>query len=79
MDEVAGWLDDDPGVKAHRWNIEVRPYHWHVGQPRLVPEPIEMTQIQFCMVSHAAKFNIDEVPVLLKKHDDYLKEIQKAG
>ncbi len=78
--EVTQWLDDDPGVKAKRWNVEVQPYRWRVGQPRLVQEPIEMTDYQFVrFVPYIAKFNINDAPELLKKHDDYLKEIQKTG
>jgi len=80
VNEVTQWLSDDPGVKAQRWNVEVQPYHWRVGQPRLVPEPIEMTTYQFVrFIPYIAKFNINDVPELLKKHDDYLKEIQKTG
>lgn len=80
VDEVTQWLNDDPGVKAKRWNIEVQPYHWRVGKPRLVQESIEMTNYQFIRFTpYIAKFNINEVPELLKKHDDYLKEIQKTG
>ncbi len=33
VDEVTLWLNDDPGVQAHRWNVEIQPYHWRVGQP----------------------------------------------
>jgi uncharacterized protein YciI len=80
VDEVTQWLNDDPGVKAQRWNVEVQPYRWRVGQPRLVKEPFEMTNYQFVrFVTYIAKFNINDVPELLKKHDDYLKEIQKTG
>ena len=80
VEEVTQWLNDDPGVKANRWNVEVQPYHWRVGKPRLVPEPIEMTSYQFVrFVPYIAKFNINDVPELLKKHDDYLKEIRGTG
>ncbi len=80
VNEVTQWLNDDPGVKAQRWNVEVQPYHWRVGKPRLVPEPIEMTNYQFIrFVPYIAKFNINDAPELLKKHDDYVKEIQKTG
>ena len=80
VDEVTQWLNDDPGVKAQRWNVEIQPYHRRVGHPRLAREPIEMTNYQFVrFVPYIAKFNINDVPELLKKHDDYLKEIQKTG
>jgi uncharacterized protein YciI len=80
VDDIKQWLNDDPGVKAQRWNIEIQPYHWRIGKPRLVQEPIEMTDYQFIrFVPYIAKFNINDVPELMKKHDDYLKEIQKTG
>jgi len=80
VSEVQQWLNDDPGVKAQRWNVEIQPYHWRIGQPRLVSEPFEMTNYQFIRFApYIAKFNINDVPELLKKHDDYLKEIQKTG
>lgn len=80
VNEVKQWLNDDPGVRANRWNIEIQPYHWRIGLPRLAKEPIEMVQYNFIrFVPYIAKFNINEVPELLKKHDDYLKDIQKTG
>ena len=80
VSEVKQWLNDDPGVRANRWNVEVQLYRWRVGQPRLAREPIEMTQYHFIRFApYIAKFNINDVPELLKKHDDYLKDIQKTG
>jgi uncharacterized protein YciI len=79
-DEVTQWLKDDPGVVAQRWKVETLPYQWRVGQPRLVADQFEMTNYQFVrFVPYIAKFNINDVPELFKKHDDYLKEIQKTG
>jgi uncharacterized protein YciI len=80
VEEVTLWLNDDPGVKAHRWNVEIQPYQWRVGQPRLVPEPIEMTHYNFVrFVPSIAKFNSHDRSELFKKHNDYMKEIQKTG
>jgi uncharacterized protein YciI len=79
VDEVKKWLDDDPGVKAHRWNIEVRPYRWSVGQPRLAPEPIAMTQYNFVRFIPKQTGNSSDAPELFKKHDRYLKEIEEMG
>jgi uncharacterized protein YciI len=78
--QVEQWLSDDPGVKINRWNVELQPYKSLVGQPRTVKEPIEMISYQFVRFKpYIAKFNINEVPELFHKHDDYLKEIQKTG
>jgi uncharacterized protein YciI len=80
IDEVTEWLKADPGVRANRWKVEIQPYHWRVGQPRLAKEPIEMTNYNFVrFVPYIAKFNINDVPELLKKHDDYLIEIKRTG
>ncbi len=80
VDEVSQWLKTDPGVQVDRWKMEIQPYHWRVGKPRLVNEPLEMTAYNFVrFVPYIAKFNINDVPELLKKHDDYLKEIINTG
>ncbi len=80
LQEVRQWLSSDPGVKANRWNVEVLPYYPHIGIPRLTSELYEMTSYQFIrFTAYIAKFNINDVPELMKKHDDYLKEIQKSG
>jgi hypothetical protein len=50
VDEVTQWLNDDPGVKAPRWNVEAQPYRWHADQPRLVQEHFEMTNYQFVSI-----------------------------
>jgi uncharacterized protein YciI len=78
--DVAQWLADDPGVKIKRWNVEILPYRWQAGQPRAVNDPIEMTSYQFIRFKpYIAKFNINEVPELFHKHEDYLKEIRATG
>ncbi|MBI1770183.1 MAG: hypothetical protein HYR67_17580 [Bacteroidetes bacterium] len=80
LDEVEGWLKDDPGVQNNRWNVELQPYRPRTGLPRLVSEPIQMTTYQFIRFSsYIAKFNVNDVPELMKKHDDYLAEIKKSG
>lgn len=58
----------------------MQPYQWRIGQPRLAKEPIEMTNYNLIrFVPYVAKFNINDVSELLRKHDDYLKEIQRTG
>lgn len=80
VDDVSLWLNDDPGVKANRWNVEVLPYHWEIGQPRLVPEPIEMTQYSFVrFVPSIARRNTINASSLFNKHREYVKEIQNTG
>ena len=80
VDEVSQWLPHDPGVRAERWKVEIQPYHWRTGKPRLVKAPLEMTTYNFVrFIPYIAKFNINDVPELLKKHEDYLKEIGMTG
>jgi uncharacterized protein YciI len=80
VNEVSQWLKTDPGVQANRWNLEVLPYHWVVGKPRLVNDPFEMTDYNFIrFVPSVVKFNINDVPALFKKHDGYLKELEKTS
>lgn len=79
-EQVKGWLQTDPGVQANRWRVEVLPYFPHVGGACTVTEPYEMVTYQFIrFIPNIAKFNIQDAPRTLRKHDDYLKEIVKTG
>ncbi len=79
-DEVQKWLSSDPGVKAERWKVEILPFHFRLGKDTSVKEPYEMTSYQFIRYTpNIAKFNIQELPELFLKHDDYLKEIKHTG
>ena len=80
VDDVKEWLRPDPGIQNNRWKVEMLPFYPRVGQPQLVNEPYQMTSYQFIrFTSYIAKFNINDVPELMKKHDDYLNEIKKSG
>lgn len=80
IDEVNEWLKNDPGVINKRWNVELLPYRPRLGTPQLVKEPYQMVSYTFVrFTSYVAKFNVYDVPQILKKHDDYLSEIKKSG
>jgi len=80
VDEVNEWLKNDPGVANKRWNVELLPYRARLGNPQLVKEPYQMVNYTFVrFTSYVAKFNVYDVPQILKKHDDYLSEIKKSG
>jgi uncharacterized protein YciI len=80
IEEVNEWLRNDPGVVNQRWNVEVLPYRARLGTPQLVKEPYQMVNYTFVrFTSYVAKFNVYDVPQILKKHDDYLSEIKKSG
>ena len=79
-DEVREWIKSDPGIQNNRWNVELQPYHPRTGIPRLVNEPYQMTSYTFIRFdSYVAKFNVNMVAEILKKHDEYLSEIKKSG
>lgn len=80
VEEVKGWINDDPGVKAQRWNIEVLPFTIRAGSVCAVKEPYEMTMYNFIRyTSNLTKFTIGDAPLTFKKHDEYLKTIEKTG
>ena len=80
VEEVKTWISDDPGIKAQRWNIEVLPFTIHTGSVCAVTEPYEMTMYNFIRyTSNLAKFTIGDAPLTFKKHDEYLKTIEKTG
>jgi uncharacterized protein YciI len=80
IEEVKRWLATDPGVQAERWKIEMLPFQFRLGKDMPLKEPYEMVSYQFIRYTpNIAKFNIQEVPELFVKHDDYLKEIKRTG
>ena len=80
VEEVKSWINDDPGVKAQRWNIEVLPFTIRAGSVCAVEEPYEMTVYNFVRyTSNLTKFTIGDAPLTFKKHDEYLKTIEKTG
>lgn len=80
IEEVKSWLATDPGVQAERWKIEMLPFQFRLGKDMPLKEPYEMVSYQFIRYTpNIAKFNIQEVPELFVKHDDYLKEIKRTG
>lgn len=79
LEEVKSWLATDPGVQADRWKIEILPFQFRMGKDTPLKEPYEMVSYQFIRYTpNIAKFNIQEVPELFVKHDDYLKEIKRT-
>ncbi|MGC4022476.1 MAG: YciI family protein [Cyclobacteriaceae bacterium] len=80
ISQVKDWLKNDPGIQSNRWNVEMLPFKVRTGRPQLVKEPLQMVNYQFVRFkAYVAKFNINDIPELLKKHDDYLSEIKKSG
>jgi uncharacterized protein YciI len=80
MDEVKELIATDPAVKADRWKLEILPLFITTGKPTVLSEPYEMVSYQFVrFVPNIAKFNIQELPELFAKHDEYLKQLKQTG
>ncbi|HTE31159.1 MAG TPA: YciI family protein [Chryseolinea sp.] len=79
VDEAKQWLSTDPGVQAHRWDIEILSYKPRIGSVCVVSEPYEMVMYQFIRFKpdiSKATLNQDDS---FQKHDVYLQELEKAG
>lgn len=80
VQEVNGWIQDDPAVRAKRWNVEVLPLLVRSGAVCLAPEPYEMVTYNFIrFIPDFSKFTVGEAPVTFKSHDEYLKKIEQTG
>jgi uncharacterized protein YciI len=80
VETVKEWLATDPGIQAERWLVEILPFYLRLGKATKLNEPYEMVNYQFIRYTpNIAKFNIQELPELFLKHDDYLKEIKNTG
>ena len=80
IDEAKEWIGTDPGIKANRWDVEVYPYQPRVGGICPVGEKYEMTNYSFIrFTAQVSKFTASTYPQIIKKHDDYLKQIVNTG
>ena len=80
VEEVNEWISEDPGIKAKRWNIEILPFTIRAGSVCGVKEPYEMTMYNFVRYNtNLNKFTIGDAPLTFKKHDEYLKTMEKTG
>jgi uncharacterized protein YciI len=80
IDEAKSWISTDPGIKARRWNVEMFPYQPRHGSICPVSEPYEMVEYAFVRFNAAvSKFTASTYPQIIKKHDDYLKQLATTG
>jgi uncharacterized protein YciI len=80
VDEATQWLSTDPGVVAHRWNIEMFSYQPLVGSICSVAEPYEMVHYTFCRFDAVvSKSTASTFPQIIKKHDAFIKAIVRTG
>lgn len=80
IDEANTWLSTDPGIQANRWKLDVLPYQPRIGGVCVAKEPYEMVTYNFIRFrSNIHKETVGDYPVLLKRHDEYLKQLAKNG
>lgn len=80
IEQVQEWLKTDPGVRANRWNVEVLPYYPRLGSVCSVGEPYKMVTYQFIRYTpNITKYNINQLPQIFKKHDDYLTALRGSA
>jgi uncharacterized protein YciI len=69
------WLGTDPGVQAHRWEIEIYPYTPRKGSVCLVHEPYEMVSYWFVRYKvDISKSTVNSAKIFFS-HDEYVKEL----
>jgi uncharacterized protein YciI len=80
IEQVQEWLMTDPGVQARRWNVEVMPYYPRLGSVCAVGEPYKMVTYQFIRyLPNITKYNINQLPQIFKRHNDYLTELRSSA
>jgi len=80
VEDAKTWLSTDPGIQANRWNIEMLPFTPRIGGVCPVGEKYEMIMYSFVRFSAVvSKFTASTYPQILKKHDDYIKQMNASG
>ena len=80
VDEAKEWLSTDPGIQANRWNVELLPYTPRIGGACAVGEKYEMIMYSFVrFTATVSKFTAATYPQILKRHEDYIKQINASG
>jgi uncharacterized protein YciI len=79
-DEVREWLSAGPGVQAKCWDLEIFSYGSIAGSICHVNEPYEMVSYSFARFDAVvSKFNASTYPQIIKKHFEFLKQLQATG
>ena len=79
-DEVSLWLQDDPGIRAQRWDVEMLPYQPRIGGVCAVSEPYEMTSYHLVHYRPSVmKFNVQSADETLKKHEGFIQSLARSG
>ena len=74
------WLARDPAIAAGLFTTEILPWTPRYGTACLTKEDAELVLLTFVRYdTHITKFNVRDSPDLFRRHDVYLKEIEKTG
>jgi len=80
VDDAKQWLSTDPGVQAKRWDIEMFPYTPRIGSACSLNPPYDMVMYTFVRFDAiVSKPTAATFPMIIKKHDDYLKKLSETG
>lgn len=80
QEQVAEWLNTDPGVQAKRWNLEILRYNPMIGSVCAVAAPYEMTAYTFIhFQSNLKKFNVQQAGALINNHERFMHQLAETG
>jgi uncharacterized protein YciI len=79
-EEVGGWLQSDPAVKAKRWDIEMFSYEPRIGSVCAVGEKYEMVSYTFVRYEiNQTKYTMTNLADQLREHELYVKQLATGG
>jgi uncharacterized protein YciI len=79
-EDINKWLSVDPGVQAHRWNLEMLPYMPRYGGVCPVQAPYQMVMYSFIRFDAVvSKYTAGTFPQIINKHNEYLKKLSTTG
>jgi len=80
VSQARTWLARSPAIASGLFNIEVLPWTPRYGSVCITSENAEKIPLTFIRYNtHITKFNVRDSPDLFRRHDVYLREIEKTG
>lgn len=79
LNSVNQYLENDPLIKEGFFKVKI--FHTNIRRGNFCAEKIEAPQVYNFVwyTTHITKYNIQQVPQLLKLHDDYIEKIFRTG
>lgn len=78
--EVDQWLNTDPAIRAGYWHVEILPFTPRVGsvcRAEAAENKVAYSFVRYDVI--VSKFTASTFPQILKKHDDYVRQLAKTG